>query len=313
MKLKNIPIVAFLLPCVALTSCFFTGVESTGRITDKEVERTLSEMEQRQPTSSLKPYASTLLSWQRGKAFYVADDQAKLLFEPSPLFDRDTLRLAGKVLTFIGYDQQQSLTGEKTVAINLSDNTHTLVYRTGKKIEDFAAGYNIPLLIDMDEVEHYAHQLVGKRVYVTTPLWYDQTNGQPTAGRQYIPVTITSVQPGNKSLPLKVVFRDEGKGTVAFVWMSTPGSVMRSREFDAMFSLRNPRDNYPNISDERWNQIVLQQVSNGMTKEECRLAKGSPRQVSPVPDQNGMKEFWYYDGGEVLYFEDGLLQNTRKR
>ena len=250
--------------------------------------------------------------------FHISDDEGNRRDFTVKKVDKSVIYTADDVeavLDTLQYVIQEALKAgeEKTVTINLSDNTHTLVYRTGKKIEDFAAGYNIPLLIDMDEVEHYAHQLVGKRVYVTTPLWYDQTNGQPTAGRQFIPVTITSVEPGNKSLPLKVVFRDEGKGTVAFVWMSTPGSVMRSREFDAMFSLRNPRDNYPNISDERWNQIVLQQVSNGMTKEECRLAKGSPRQVSPVPDQNGMKEFWYYDGGEVLYFEDGLLQNTRKR
>ena len=49
-----------------------------------------------------------------------------------------------------------------------------------------------------------------------------------------------------------------------------------------------------------------------MTKEECRLSIGSPKRINENPDQGGMREYWYYDGGSYLYFVDGLLSQFRK-
>ena len=131
-------------------------------------------------------------------------------------------------------------------------------------------------------------------------------------GRQYIAVRIVDVLPGNKVLPLKVVFEAIDNHERAFVWMSAPGATMRNRDFDSMFSLFNLRLLYPNISDKTWNLIVNGNVAEEMTKEECRLSLGAPQHISPVPDQAGMREYWYYDGGQYLYFVDGLLKSYRK-
>ena len=48
-----------------------------------------------------------------------------------------------------------------------------------------------------------------------------------------------------------------------------------------------------------------------MTKEECRLAMGSPKNLTQLPDQSGLREYWYYDGGRYLFFVDGLLKEFR--
>ena len=61
-----------------------------------------------------------------------------------------------------------------------------------------------------------------------------------------------------------------------------------------------------------WERITRGLVVEGMTKDECRLAMGSPRRISERPDQGGMREYWYYDGGCYLFFVDGLLSQFRR-
>ena len=58
--------------------------------------------------------------------------------------------------------------------------------------------------------------------------------------------------------------------------------------------------------------ITTGNVVEEMTKEECRLALGSPQRITPAPDQQGMREYWYYDGGGYLFFVDGLLKSFRR-
>ena len=87
---------------------------------------------------------------------------------------------------------------------------------------------------------------------------------------------------------------------------------MTGRDFDALFALNNPRDNHPDISDAHWTLIQHGQVVEDMNKVECRLALGASKRTSYVPDQAGMREYWFYDGGAYLYFVDGLLKEFRK-
>ena len=39
---------------------------------------------------------------------------------------------------------------------------------------------------------------------------------------------------------------------------------------------------------------------------------GAPKTINRLPEQGGMREYWYYDGGVYLYFEDGLLKTKRR-
>jgi len=291
-----------------------TGIENTERVTDKDVIKAMQEMDSRRPVSTLETYRDSVAAWRVGKAFHVSDDQVKLLFSHSNDYDLDTVHLAGHTLVYQGYDTGSVYDNRQTVNLRLQDpaSNNTYVYRTSKTINELGQNFRIPLLIDMDLVAHVARQVAGKDYYVCTPIWYDRASGQMTDGRQFIQVHIDSVQPGNNVMPLRVLFTTADTGERAMVWMSDNASTMHGRDFDALFTATDPHLGYPTITDANWELITRQQVAVGMTKQECRLALGAPARTSQNPDQRGMREYWYYDGGAYLYFVDGLLTQFRR-
>lgn len=295
-----------------LVSSCFTGVENTPKITDKDVSRTINELERRQPTMTLTTYRDSLPSWREGKRFYVTDDNVKLIFTQVAGDNMDSVKLVGRILSYKGYDTSLGLDGRDVVDIHLTDGSDEYVYHTGKTEGEFLSTFSIPLLIDMDVVEHVSRQLEGKEVYIKTPIWYNIDGEYMIHGRQYIKVHIDEVLPGNKVLPLRVLFTASDNKEKAFVWMSAGQNAINNRDYDSMFSSKDLHDSYPEISGSHWEMIKRGEVETGMTKEECRLAKGAPKKISRMPDQTAVREFWYYDGGSYLQFVDGLLKNFRK-
>ena len=311
MKYKINSCVLCVTVMLLLTSCF-TGVENTPRITDRDVSRTISELERRQPTMTLSWYADSLASWRMGKRFYVTDNNVKLILSQVAGESIDSVKLAGRYLIYKGYDKSQGIDGRDVVDIHLTDGSDEYVYHTGKTEGDFTSSFTIPLLIDMDVVDHVSRQLNGKDVYIKTPIWYDIAGEYMIHGRQYIKVHIDDVLPGNKVLPLKVQFTASDNKENAFVWMSAGQNAINNRDYDSMFSSKDLHDSYPEIPASHWALIIKGEVKTDMTKEECRLAKGAPKTISRLPDQTAVREFWYYDGGSYLQFVDGLLKNFRK-
>lgn len=295
---------------VSMAGCMFTGVESTQRVSEKEVQRTMGELERRQPTMTLQPFLDSVPAWQQGKQFFVTDNQLRLvMFTTAP----DTVQLAGQLITYDGYDQGSVLDNRDALNLRFRDREgNTYVYRTGKTIDQFSAKYSVPLLIDMDMVADVDRQLRNKEVWIKTPIWYDLGTEEMQRGRQFIRVRIDAVEPGNKVLPLKVKFTALDSGERAFLWMSDPNATMHNRDFDSLFSLRDLHENYPEISDATWQLIVRGELVEGMNKEECRLSMGAPKRINQLPNQAGLREYWYYDGGKYLFFVDGLLSQFRK-
>ncbi len=294
-----------------LNGCF-TGVESTKKITEKDVQRAIQQMDNGNRESSIHVAADSLTSWREGKVFWCVDNQARLLFNPSTDYDIDTLSLAGKMLTYSGYGTHKQLDNSNVLDIYFNCDSLGLVYPSGKSLREInRASFSIPFLIDDDVVQEVANQLVNKTVYVKTSQWYDIHGGYQTNGRRFIPVVITAVKPGDKVYPLRVEFRADIGGEEAFLWMKVPGTDGVGRDFDTLFSLTDVRKQYPDISPATWRNIVDGKVAEGMTKEECRLAMGNPVNVRQLPDQSGLREYWYYDGGRYLFFVDGLLKEFR--
>ena len=306
------------LLCAALTSLLVscgTGIEVTGRVTDKDVRRAMEDTDNRQTTVNLDAYVDLLPAWKMGKRFWVADDKVTQMLAESSGYDKDTLHLAGHVLTYRGYSLSGLFVDEdnRRLYIEFDDELTGLhlIYRYGKAINARHAGFTLPMLIDMDMVDHVARQLTGREFYIRTPIWYDRQTEQMMDGRHFIKVTIDSVLPGNAVLPLRVLFTTADTRERAMVWMSDNVSTMHGRDFDAMFVASDPHLAYPAITAANWEHITRGQVVEGMTKEECRLALGSPKSINERPDQAGMREYWYYDGGSYLYFVDGLLKQFR--
>lgn len=291
-----------------------TGIEISDKVTDKEVKRVIDQAGIKQDELTLDAYVDSLPAWKTGKRFWVADNQIKLLFAHTGEFDIDTVPLAGHILEYVGYDTGGLYDNRLTVNILFRDqhDGKTYVYRTGRTIDEFGRSFSIPMLIDLDMVDHIARQAVGKEYYIRTDIWYHPVTEQMINGRHFIKVHIDSVLPGNAIMPLRLIFTTADTRQQAMVWMSDNASTMHGRDFDALFVSVNPRENYPTITDDNWERITRGQVVEGMTKDECRLAMGSPRRISERPDQGGMREYWYYDGGCYLFFVDGLLSQFRR-
>lgn len=310
------PMLAAAVACLMAVSCG-TGIEMTEHVTDKDVRRVIEQVDSRQQALSLVAYRDSLDAWKPGKRFWVADDQINKMLNVSSAYDKDTLHLAGHILLYSSRGADGILIGDynnRRLSLYFEDSETgaRYSYRAGKEVEACRPGFTFPMLIDMDMVEHYARQIVDKEFYIKTPIWYDRQSGQMLNGRHFIKVHIDSVLPGNAVMPLKVFFTTSDASERAMVWMSDKASTMHGRDFDAMFVATDPHQAYPAIGDDTWTLITRGQVRDGMTKEECQLALGSPKRISQNPDQSGMKEYWYYDGGSYLYFVDGILSQYRR-
>ena len=303
--------------CVALlllTACG-TGIEVTEHVTDKDVKRAIGQIDNRQPVVTLEPYVDSVPAWKTGKRFWVADKQVRLLFASSRDYGLDTADITGHVLTYQGYETGGIYDNRSTINLLLTDTADgsTYLYRTGKTMPEFSSSFSIPMLIDLDMVDHVARQVAGKDYYIRTGIWYDCESGQMKAGRHFIKVHIDEVLPGNAVMPLRVLFTAVDTGERAMTWLSDNNSVaMQDRSFDALFVATDPHLSHPDINDSTWELITRSSVAEGMTKDECRLSLGAPRHINELPSQGGMREFWYYDGGSYLYFVDGLLQEFRR-
>lgn len=294
-----------------LHSCF-TGVEATKKITDGDVKRAIQEIEREKTGKSLEVYVDSLPSWKEGKGFWVVDDKAHLIFSPSQDYNLDSLLLLGKKLLYTGYGTRRLMDNSEVVDIYLSDGVHKLSYPTGKPYCDLCkSSLSIPFLVDDDMLRYYAGQLEGRTVYVKTSIWFDAEGNRISDTRKFIPVVITGVKPGNEIYPLKVEFTAGDNDEHAMIWMTTDNSTISGRDFDACFSFVDPRKQHSKITNEIWERIKNGKVAEGMTKEECRLSMGAPKNVRQLPDQDGLREYWYYDGGRYLFFVDGLLKEFR--
>ena len=293
-----------------------TGIEVTEHVTDKDVKRVITQTTREGQESSLVAYRDSVPVWRTGKKrFWVADDQVRLLFGTDRNVLADTASsLSGHVLVYQGYDIGSIYDNRQTLNLIFKDieTSCTYVYRTGKTLIEFGSSFSIPMLIDLDMIDHVSQQIAGKDYYINTLIWYDRETEQMMNGRHYIKVHIDSVLPGNAVMPMRVLFTTHDTGQRAMVWMCDQSSTMLGRDFDALFDTSDPHLLYPAITEKNWELITQAQVAEGMTKEECRLALGSPKHINQNPDQGGMREYWYYDGGSYLFFIDGLLNHFRR-
>ena len=321
LKMMRLPRILAVLPLgcalAALLSACGTGIEVTEHVTDKDVQRVLDKDAGQKAVVTLETYKDSLAAWKPGKRFWVADDDVRKMLAVSSAYDSDTLYLAGHILLYQSWSKSGVYLNDydnRRLYLELKDSLDGSIYTyvAGRAVEAARPGFSLPMLIDLDMVDHVARQLVGKDYFIRTPIWYDRTTEQMIDGRHFIKVHIDSVLPGNAVLPLRVLFTTADTREQAMVWISDNVSTMHGRNFDALFTASDPRLSYPAVTDANWLLITRGQVAEGMTKEECRLALGSPKRINERPDQSGMREYWYYDGGSYLYFVDGLLSQFRK-
>lgn len=297
--------VAAMLP---LAGCF-TGIESTPKITADDVKKQNIVVTPEQRFIS-DIAAAPLSDWPEGKRFLVADDRIALIFGASA---HGVSPLGGEVLVYLGYDSIPAITGDGATVLEFSSpKGERLRYKIAAPLSSVLSrrSVELPFSIDLDMVATVRERLATKRVYVITSTWFDR-DGRQVTGRKFIPVTIADVIPGNVNYPLYVSFVDDN-GKSGGVYMSLGNSRQSTRNFDTLFSFSDPRLRYRNISDDNWQNIINGIVALDMTREECRLALGSPKEIDRRPGYGGVAERWTYTDGVYLLFEDGLLRDFRR-
>lgn len=290
---------------LSLSGCF-TGIESTPKITARDVRR------QHATETPEMAYARDVTGepvalWSQGKEFVVSPGKISFALTPIPLADR---LQPGDTLRYAGLRDVRSLTDiDDTLVMFTNDNGDTLSYRIQEPPQEVMSRntLEIPFTIEMTLVDKASALMKGNDYYITTPVWFNE-NGDNITGRKLIKVHIDSVTAGNTNYPLAVHFTDTD-GNHSRVYMSTGTGRSSTRNFETLFSLTDPRSKYKDIKDDVWECITRSTVKPEMTREECRLSLGTPRDVV----RGHYLERWSYDNGYVLIFDDGYLSDIRIR
>ncbi len=310
MKARQLYLAISLILTMPLHGCFFTGIESTPKITAGDVKREhLKVSAEQQFLASVAP--QHFAEWEPGKRFYVTDAKISLIFQPSQY----PTPAAGDILTYAGYEAATSVTGETETDIAfLSLKGGRFVYRLGFSPEELSEkeSVEVPFTIEMSIVDEIRQLLAGNSYYIITPNWYD-LEGNLLKGQRYISVDVVDVLPGNQNYQAKVVFRKSGdrQEREYELLMSIGSSKQSIRNFETLFSFKDPKSNYPQIASDTWENIINGRIAVDMTREECRLSLGAPSSIDRRPMTGGLFEVWGYDDGKYLILEDGLLRNFR--
>ena len=155
--------------------------------------------------------------------------------------------------------------------------------------------------------------LLNKTIYIISDQWLEEKNnhGVYVFKQKYIPVLITKIGFGNSDGPVKIVFKtnngEEYYRDVIFSGINSSSAPVFGVPFQDFFSFDNPKDKYPNISNNIWTLIQNGKVKIGMTKQECKLSWGEPKNINTTSGNFGVHEQWVYSIDSYLYFENGKL------
>lgn len=290
----------FAIALFALTACQ-TGVESTPRITAKQVSRhvgvqsaeaaLLSAIQGEKPSE-----------WRPGKVFTLTDGKISVAYTPSGI---SAELCPGDTLRFESMSPATTITGARMTDIRfLTPEGKTVNYRMETPPERLGEYVTLPFLVEATVVDSVRSLLKGRKLWTTSLQRYD-LSGQSIGGRKFQPVLITDVRAGLGEYPVEVLMGNE------MIYLTVDPSSRVNRRFANLFSLTDPRKNYRHITDKNWEMICRGEVTDGMTMEECRLALGSPREVERDATYGALIERWTYENGIFLIFSDGLLTRFR--
>lgn len=288
----------------------FTGIEGTKKITLSRDDR--RQTAPRPEESWLDDVAATPHTvWNVGKVFYVADERASVMIDPYRVVSGQRGLERGDRLVFREAREVRTPDGSTRIAIVLmrGDDEFRYMARETPRDESVVMSDAMPGLIDPEMVGGVGRKLSGRALWTLSTLWLDEA-GERLEGLKYDEVRVDSVTYGNMVFPLRVSFSDR-QGRHGAYLMSFGNGGKDSRGFANLFSLNDPRQAHPGITDEVWEHIRRGEVMAGMTKAECRLAKGNPADVYDGHDYSRSLLLWVYPDASTLYFEDDILVRVK--
>lgn len=271
---------------------------------EKSPEQKLAESVQGTPLSA----------WEQGKRFMAMSERTVYIFDPAGLNQQEMSQsFIGTPLTFVGLDSRMNPDLREECVILFTDGIRTLRYSPGKSTEEALKEIDsskLPLISDLALIDEWKERLKGKTLWTRSNLWYDST-GYRLAGLKFAKVKIEDVIPSTGDFPMKIKITGP-EGEEAYLQMNYTSDHHDTRNFAALFFLSDPKEKYPQISDEHWALIQRSKVGEGMTKEECRLSIGNPDEVRSGHNRSQTMDIWQYSDGTYLMFTDGLLTSFRQ-
>lgn len=297
-------------PSLLLQSCF-TGIESTPKITYKDVRRqNVGESPEQEFAGHFQ--AVPFSGWSPDRQFLVAD--ARAIYTYSAPARKSVGISLGDTLVYRGVREMPSITGGEVAELiftSVVSPSDSLLYRPGGNAATLEKRDNLklPFLVDLELVRSAGEILVGKELVTRTGRWISP-DGSQRKGRKFLKVRVTEVRAGSEDYPFLICFSstEDERETGALAMSTTVNEGEPAlRGFENLFMLTDPRDSYPQITDANWELIRQGKVAEGMTTQEVSLALGAPRDVDRRHDQSLMYERWSYPGGVYVIFENGLL------
>ncbi len=304
---------AIILSIMFTCSSCSTGIEGTKAIKmSKEDIRQMAKSSEQVFAESLQ--GTPLSTWEKGKKFLAMSDRTLYIFEPNEnLSGSDGQAMTGKIISYVGLDSYTNPDLKDECVILFSDGTNIFRYRTKKEtseaLKDIESS-KLPLLADLDLVESWKNKLTGYKLWTKSNLWYDNS-GYRLPGLKYVEVEVTDVLPSAGDFPMNVKIAS-GDGKEAYMHMNYTSDMHDSRNFASLFFLKDPKERYPQISEENWKLIQQGKVGTGMTKEECKLSIGNPDEVRSGHSHSQTMDIWQYSDGTYLFFTDGQLNEFRQ-
>lgn len=302
-----------------LTSCF-TGVEGTKRIelSRSDLKRMRLTQEDTILQSALSPRLLTDL--RPGDKFRITDNRLALFCDIETTDPEDTI-IRGRTVVFDGLFSRLTPSGTMERIIGFSDGKWLLTYPLGRTpaSADSLPSSRLPMLLDLKLVEEARGVLKGRKVWTRTALAYDSL-GLRVNTLKFAPYTISEVLPCDGVFPLRIVLRPDSaavaSGTLSpdprYTYLNLGNGRGESRTFALQFYLSDPHRRHPDIQEDVWHHIMAEKVMTGMTKQECRLALGSPGEIETGHDYSRLLDIWIYPDGTFLRFIDGRLADFRQ-
>lgn len=180
-------------------------------------------------------------------------------------------------------------------------------------------------LVYLGDIDIAKENLIGKSLYSTRECLGVPVNKNENKEQflQYEKYTIIDVGTSmSEFFPVRLFLEKNGdKFYVDIVLSNTnkskiPSSVIdyfkRPFTFQSCFTLDNPKDKYPNISDEMWYYVQRAIPNIGMTEQECRLALGIPKSKNADISKEGISlQQWVYNR-YYIYFENGKISHIQE-
>lgn len=307
-------IIASAIMLAGVAGCY--SPTKTAKIGSGEVKRegaaTTSEEQKLIAGAEPQPF----VDWREGKKWIITDDKIRLALRG----DLPQNSLEGDTLVFSGASESPSVTGEPVTDLSFrvmrgDSKVGEAAYRVEISPAVLASRTDapaIPFAVELSPVETLRNRLAGKRLYVLTSVWLDSADNY-IKGRHYVPVTVKDVVAGTPQAPAKIVISpDYEPSQTAFIAITLSADGAGRRDFATAFSLTDPRKRYSDIYPDVWEKITRGEVADGMSREECRLALGSPVSVTKREYYGLSREIWNYGDGTYLQFDDGVLRMHRQ-